>query len=179
MSKPQPLSLETIYEESGSFVASTGSMQHKDGGETINGLISSRSIPTVDIQQRRANENHQKPPIEVRFRDGTKRYIHPSTTSTMIINRKNLLDSSHDDLSSKKIFNSNHRQIIHSNFNKNNFQTKPPLVVTIITAEDLRRFGTISALSSSSDGSETSTATRSQTISPMEKIKELDDNHQG
>ncbi|CAF1689096.1 unnamed protein product, partial [Adineta ricciae] len=57
--------LETIYEESGSFVASTGNSQNQVlTNETINGLISARSIPPVNFHRQRACDNVVKPPIE-------------------------------------------------------------------------------------------------------------------
>jgi hypothetical protein len=165
MSKPRSLTpLETIYEESGSFNISTSSSQHTYTDETINGLISARSIPSVNIERKRALENHTKPPIEVRFRDGSIRYIHPSSTKSMITNRRDLLDSSHNNLSSKKISNLNSQKII---------QKKPPLVFTIITIEDLRQAGVMSAVYSSSDESDVP----SRTITPIENIGSIQDIH--
>jgi len=176
MSKPRSLTpLETIYEESGSFNVSISSSQHTYTDETINGLISARSIPSVHIQRQRALENQPKPPIEVRFRDGSIQYIHPSSRKPMIINRRDLLDSSHNNLSSKKISNSNSQRIIQSNFNKKDFQTKPPLVFTIITVEDLRQAGIRSAIYSSSDESDLS----SRAITPTENTKTIEDIHKG
>src|SRR5690349_17162078 len=137
--------LETIYEESGSFIASNIDIQHKlnnneHKNEIINGLISARSMPSVDIERKRANESHQqKPPIEVQYRDGSKHYIHPSPTATIIKNRRKLLNSSYDNISSKKSSHSKYRQIFRSNINKKNLQTKPPLVITIITNDDLNQ----------------------------------------
>ena len=113
--------LETIYEESGSFLASFDHNQTINKEETINGLISARTIPSVAIQRQRANEQESKPPIEVRFRDGSKRYIHPSTTATMIINRRNLLDSSNENLSSTQIAIPYYRKIFSPQLNKRNF----------------------------------------------------------
>jgi hypothetical protein len=164
-------SLETIYEESASFVGSTISSPHNYIDETINGLISARTIPSVDIERQRAYENHRKPPIEVQFRDGSKRYIHPSTTTSMIINRRNLLDSSSENLSSKKI-------VSNINFHRKNFhRKKPPLVLTIITAEDLRQAG-ITSNASSSSSSDTSDLS-SRTNTPNKSIKSIEDIHQG
>jgi len=169
MSKPRSLTpLETIYEESGSFNVSTSSSQHTYKDETINGLISARSIPSVNIERQRALENHTKPPIEVRFRDGSIRYIHPSSTKPMIKNRRNLLDSSHNNLSSKKISNLNSQEIIQKNFRK-----KPPLVLTIITIEDLRQAGVMSTVYSSSDESDVP----SRTITPIENNGSIQDIH--
>jgi hypothetical protein len=169
-----PAPLETIYEESGSFIASTVDISQEFNNETINGLISARAIPSVDLQRQRAHENDKKPPIEVRFRDGSKRYIHPSTTTTMITNRRNLLNSSEENLSSKKPFNTNSRQIFPSNLNKNKF----PLVLTIITADDLNQAGITPTISSSPSESDRSTSIRSQTNSPMEKRKIIEDIHE-
>ena len=75
--------LETIYEESGSFIASTHDIQnqqndHEQTNGIVDGHISSRSITPVHIQRQRENEKLPKPPVEVRFRDGSKRYIHSS-----------------------------------------------------------------------------------------------------
>jgi hypothetical protein len=164
--------LETIYEESGSFIASTENSQPDYHIETTNGLISARAIPTVNIQRQRAND---RPPIEVRFRDGSKRYIHPSTTATMIINRRNLLNSSGENLSS------NYRSIIRSNFNKRTFQqSKPPLVLTIITEDDMKQAGITPPRSSSTSGSDISTITPSPSInSPLLSFDSLENSREG
>ena len=159
--------LETIYEESGSFIASTENSQPDYRVENTNGLISARVIPTVNIQRQRAND---KPPIEVRFRDGSKRYIHPSTTATMIINRRNLLNSSGENSST------NYRSFFRSNFNKRTFQqSKPPLVLTIITEDDMKQAGITPSISSSASGSDISTITPSPSInSPLLSFDSLD-----
>lgn len=98
-------SLETIVEESPSFVSSAVSIKEYRKYSLIDnffvdGLISARSIPTVDVERRRLKPVTRKPPIEVRFLDGSKRFIPPA----------------------KK-------------------ENRVPVVVTIITAEDLDRLG--------------------------------------
>jgi hypothetical protein len=175
--KAQAISpLETIYEESSSFIASTDNSQEDYRDETINGLISARAIPTVNIRRQRTNEYEQKPPIEVRFRDGSKRYIHPSTTTTMIINRRNLLNSSDNNNN----LSSNYQQLSRSNFNKRTFQTKPPLVLTIITADDLKQAGITPSRSSSASGSDISPITPSPSInSPLLSFDSLENSHDG
>lgn len=142
--------LETIYEESGSFAASTSSSQYKSIDETL----SAHSISTITTQQQqRVHDNHQKPPIEVRFRDGSRRYI-PPLNSASRRKDKNFFNTSYDTSS------------IKTNSTRRSFQRKPPLVVTIITAEDLQQAGIISNVSSSSDTSNIS----SRTSTPMESI---------
>ena len=163
MFKAQPITpLETIYEESGSFATSTTYSHYESKDESISGLISARSIPSVDIERQRANDNEKKPPIEVRFRDGSKRFIHPSTTATMMINRRNLLNSSQDNL-----------------LTKNFFPTKPPLVFTIITAEDLQQAGLTPTISSSASGSDLSIRSHSQASSPFVGVASIEDIQQG
>jgi len=157
--QPNP-PLETIYEESGSFVASTVNIQHQPNNNahptgTINGLISARSIPSVDFQRQRGNVKQQRPPIEVRFRDGSKRYIHPSSEAAMIMNRRKLLNSSQNNLSSKTMPNSSYQQIFNSNLN----QPRHPVVITIITADDLQQAGVTPTYSSSPDESVRSMST--------------------
>ncbi|CAF4004227.1 unnamed protein product [Adineta steineri] len=168
--KPQPNApLETIYEESGSFNTSLVSMHHPlhnhiyNTQGTINGLISARSIPPVNFyKQRAATGNQHKPPIEVRFRDGSKRFIHPGKTATMIINRRNVINSSNKNLSSKTISHLKPPQIYNSHRNKENIQSRPhSIVLTIITANDLKRIGLTPTDSSSPDTSTTPMSTPS------------------
>lgn len=135
--------LETIYEESSSF----GGSSYKSVDENL----SIRSIPSIDIQSQRVHDNHSKPPIEVRFRDGSKRYIPPLNSTSMIKNRRTIQNSSFDTLSSK------------TTSTRRSIQTKAPLVVTIITAEDLRQAGIQSSSSDTSVLSSRST-TPSETI---------------
>ncbi|CAF3301074.1 unnamed protein product [Rotaria socialis] len=175
--------LETIYEESGSFVASNTDFEHKlynhaSKNETINCLISSRSTPSIDIQRQRINGNQAKPPIEVRYRDGSKRFIHSSAAFPMIINRKQLLDSSPDNLSLNKISNSNYHQIRSTNFPKKHLQSKAPLVITIITADDLNQAGITPTISSSSDDSEILTLAHSPSKSSINTNKSIQSNRQ-
>ncbi|CAF3282538.1 unnamed protein product [Rotaria sp. Silwood2] len=180
--KTQPIApLETIYEESGSFIASTADIErqlnnHLHINETFNGLISARSIPTVDIQRQRIHENQKKPPIEVRFRDGSKRFIPPSSkkSTAMIMNRRKILNSSHDNLSSNKKHHINSQQIFHTKH-----QTRAPLVITIITAEDLHQAGMTPTISSSSDDSERSTVAHSLSKSSIDTVLTVQDIRQG
>jgi hypothetical protein len=159
--------LETIYEESGSFISATGNFQQRSRRhrsmnvpvrQTINGLISARSIPTVDIQRQRIiHECQSKPPIEVRYRDGSKRYIHPSNT-TIETSRRGSINSSHDDLSA----NSSCQHTVHSNTNDKSSTANTPLVFTVITAHDLDRAGITPIISSSPEESEKSITSQSQ-----------------
>ncbi|CAF3577492.1 unnamed protein product [Rotaria sordida] len=185
--KNQPIApLETIYEESGSFIASNVDIgrqlnNHPCINETFGGLISARSIPTVDIQRQRTLENQQKPPIEVRFRDGSKRFIHPASTKTtaMIMNRRKILDSSQNNLSSNNISNSNYQQIFNTNFHRKHHQSKAPLVITIITADDLNQAGITPTISSSSDDSERSTIAHSMSKSSIDTVLTVQDIRRG
>ncbi|CAM4826308.1 unnamed protein product [Rotaria magnacalcarata] len=175
--------LETIYEESGSFTAPTIDFEHQlynhaSKNEAINCLISSHSTPPIDIQRQRITGNQAKPPIEVRYRDGSKRFIHPSTALPMIINRKQCLDFSPDNLLLNKISNSNYQQIQSTNFPKKHLQTKAPLVITIITAEDLNQAGITPTISSSSDDSEILALDHSPLKSSINTNKSLQSNHQ-
>lgn len=181
--------LETIYEESGSFISSSADTEHRvnrDGhiNETIRGLISARSIPSVNFQRQRINEHQLKPPIEVRFRDGSKRYIHQSSSSkataaTMIMNRRKILDSSQNNLSSTIQANSNYKQIFSNKIPRRTFQTKVPLVITIITAEDLNQAGITPTISSSSDDSEIQALASTQSKPLIDHMKIMKDIHQG
>jgi hypothetical protein len=159
--------LETIYEESGSFIASAVDIQnhqtdHQQSNETINGLISARSIPSVNIQRQITNENPPKPPIEVRFRDGSKRFIQSSSTATTTVkHRKKFLDTPYENLSSKKSSNSKYLPILNSNSNKK----KPPLVITIISADEIKQANLSPILSTSPSGSEMSSVTSSKSTS--------------
>ena len=162
--------LATIYEESGSFIATFSNHQQGDQESRSDfGLISSRSIPTVDRQRQRIYSYRRKPPIEVRFRDGSKRFIHPSTTAKMLLNRRNLLDSSQG-----KTVHFQHRPIFHSKFQSSTIRSKPlPLVITIITADDLQQAGITPTSSSSASSSDISSIAQSQTDSPMHRLKPL------
>ncbi|CAF5114932.1 unnamed protein product [Rotaria sp. Silwood1] len=179
--KSQPIApLETIYEESGSFIASTVDIERQLNNqsyinETFNSLISSHTIPTINILQQKTNENQKKPPIEVRFRDGSKRFISPSLTNptTMVTNRRKIFNSSHDNLTL------NNQQINNGNFHAKH--SKTPLVITIITADDLNEAGitpTISS-SSSSDDSERSTIAVSLSKSSIDTVITVQDIRQG
>ncbi|CAF1046761.1 unnamed protein product [Adineta ricciae] len=135
--------LETIYEESGSFVASTGNSQNQVlTNETINGLISARSIPPVNFHRQRACDNVVKPPIEVRFRDGSKRFIQPSAACAMMMGRKEFIDSSDADLSLNAMPNFKYQHLFNINpTNQQCIRRQPPIVITIITANDMKQAG--------------------------------------
>ncbi|CAF0788914.1 unnamed protein product [Rotaria sp. Silwood1] len=186
---PPAVHLETIYEESGdSLSSSVVNIQHKlDNREqssiywsnqTSHGLISARSIPTVDVQRRRQeNECQQKPPIEVRYLDGTKRYIHPllTTTSTIIKRRKYSRSSRHDSSSPIKI-NTKSRQIFNiTPKKKKKLPKKPEIMLTIITAEDLSQAGITPPSTSSLDESDTLALTKSQSNSSVDTLKAVKD----
>ena len=170
--------LETIYEESGSFVSSTLDSFHQRSNfqspvspypQTINGLISARSIPTVDSQRQRVHEHlHKRPPIEVRFRDGSKKFIQPSqtnpVTTTLIKNRRNLFPTSSS--SSSSVSNNDHQQFNSKPTNVNN--SKPTIILTIITANDLDRAGITPSVASSADDSECSFLGKSISSSSIE-----------
>ena len=185
MLKTQPIvPLETIYEESGSFTVSKIDIpnqlnKYEHPNEVINDLISAHSIPSVGIQRNRAIKCLQKPPIEVRFRDGSKRYIHPSTTTATTMNRRNLSDSSHDNLLSKQVLLSKYRPIFNTNLHTKNVQAKIPLVVTIITADDLNEAEITPTMSPSSDDSEISTSIETQSRSLTNNIRVIENIQQG
>jgi hypothetical protein len=159
--KTQPVApLETIYEESGSFITTPIQIQYQasnyNHNETINGLISARSIPSVDVERQRAIEHQQKPPIEVRYRDGSTHYIHSSKTGTMTRNRRKPFGPSSKNLS----LNKKYRQIFNSN-EQNTQSTRLPSSLTIITVNDLTQAGVSPSILSSPDESVISTSTKS------------------
>lgn len=169
-------SLATIYEEPGSFLTTADS--HSNGNQQSQsdfGLISARSIPTVDRQRQRTFPYRRKPPIEVQFRDGSKRFIHPSTTAKMLLNRRNLLASS-----GVKTVRFQRQPIFHSKFQSSTIRPKPvPLVITIITAEDLRQAGITPTSSSSASSSDLSSITQLQADSPMHRLNPLEEIPEG
>ena len=130
--------LETIYEESGSLNSSNIDLTERSKftapilpiiQKKFTGLISSRSIPSVDSQRQRTDEITQKFPVEVQYRDGSKCFIPPS------------------------------------NCPKNSYEkirtSKPPLVIDIITINDLNRAGITPSISSSPSESELSRSSSS------------------
>lgn len=161
--------LATIYEESGSFIASfINNQDNSNENKTDCGLISARSIPSVDRQRQRTYTTRRKPPIEVRFRDGSKRYIHPSTTAKMILNRRNLLDSSQSNFPPRKYVRFQDRP---------NSQLKARTrILTIITADDLRQAGITPPSSSSGSSADRSSMTPSsqQIDSPFYQLNTLE-----
>jgi hypothetical protein len=195
VSKAQPvippnIHLETIYEESGSSLSSSivddvhyrsRNRQQSSTNSTkqaIHGLISARSIPSVDVhRRRRANENEheEKPPIEVRYRDGSKRYIHPSTTP-MIINRRKSFHSSRHDSSSTSKTNTKHRPIFNTlPKKKKNLPKNSEIILTIITAADLTQADITPPSTSSPDESDTLLLSKSLSNSSMDTIKTVQD----
>ena len=138
------VSLETIYEESTSRTPSLSNSRCDLDEERLSGLISSRSISSVSFERQRLYEHKKnRLPIEVQFRNGSKQFIHPTTTP--------------------------------SKFRR----TKRPLVLTIITADDLRQAGITPGLSSSTSGSDLSIRSLSQASSPFVRIKSLEDIQEG
>ncbi|CAF4941979.1 unnamed protein product, partial [Rotaria magnacalcarata] len=72
----------------------------------------------------------------------------------------------------------NYQQIQSTNFPKKHLQTKAPLVITIITAEDLNQAGITPTISSSSDDSEILALDHSPLKSSINTNKSLQSNHQ-
>lgn len=171
--------LETIYEESGSYASSILPRQQVLNSpyhsQAINGLISARSIATVDIHRQRVHPSTKKPPIEVRFRDGSKRFIQSS--SLVLNNGRSLFHSSplpqqHQLSSEKPIVQSNgHPSPAHP--------LKTPLVFTIITADDLERAGATPSICSSPDEFDRSYLTQSFSVSSVETMRSLKDTSHG
>jgi hypothetical protein len=186
---PPPPHLETIYEESGSSLSSsivdihhqsrnrqTSSTQSTN--QTIHGLISARSIPSVDVHRRRRTNEHQlKPPIEVRYRDGTKRFIPPSlTTIPMIVNRRKYAHSSRHDSSLSTKLNTKYRQIFNTTpIEKKKLLKQSEIMLTIITAEDLSQAGVSPPSTSSPDESDTFALMKSQSNSSLDTFKTVKD----
>lgn len=188
------LHLETIYEESGSSLSlsSLVDLQHQSynrqqsliasTNQAIQGLISARSIPSVDVHRRnRSNEHQQKLPIEVRYRDGTKRYIHPSLTITpMVVNRRKYTRSSRHDSSSSSSstskINPKYRQIFNTTpKKKKKLSKKSQIALTIITADDLSQAGITPPSTSSPDESDTLAFTKSLSNSSLDTINTMKD----
>jgi hypothetical protein len=185
---PPPVHLETIYEESGSSLTSSmvdihhQSRNHHiiapySSTQSTRGLISARSIPSVDVHRRkRVNENQQKPPIEVRYRDGSKRYIQPSlTTAPMIVNRRKYGHSSRHDSSSTRS-NSKYRQMFNlTPKKKKKLPEKSKIILTIITAEDLSQAGITPSSISSPDESDALALAKSLSNSSLDTLKTVTD----
>ncbi|CAF3763366.1 unnamed protein product [Rotaria sordida] len=183
--------LETIYEESGdSHSSSIVNIQRQFdnreqssscwSNQTFHGLISARSIPTVDVHRRRQeNDCQHKPPIEVRYLDGTKCYIHPSlttTTASTIIKRRKYSRSSRHDSSSPIKINTKSRQIFNiTPKKKKKLPKKPEIMLTIITVEDLSQAGITPPSTSSLDESDTLALTKSHSNSSVDTLKAVKD----
>ena len=182
--------LETIYEESASSLSSSiVDANHQSSARqqlspfyranyTTRGLISARSIPSVDVHRRRqrrrpAFESPEKPPIEVRFRDGSSRFIQPASGSQI---RRKQLYSSRYDLSSTSKMNNKYRQIFNNlSKKKRQLPKRPELLLTVITAADLRQAGVTPPLTSSPDESETVTLSKSLSNSSLDTIRTVND----
>ncbi|CAF2739643.1 unnamed protein product [Rotaria sp. Silwood2] len=186
---PPAVHLETIYEESGDSLSSSIvniQIQYDNreqpsinwSNQTSHGLISARSIPTVDVhRQRQETECQKKLPIEVRYLDGTKRYIHPSLTptSTIIKRRKYSRSCRHDSSPPIKI-NTKSRQILNvAPKKKKKLPKKPEIMLTIITAEDLSQAGITPPSTSSFDESDTLALTKSHSNSSVDTLKAVKD----
>ena len=186
---PPPIHLETIYEETGSSPSSSmndiyyrrGKQFLPNTNQTIYGLISARSIPSVDVhRRRRIFEQQEKPPIEVRNRDGTKRFIHSNLPSnSMIMNRRKYPYSSRHDSS----FNTSaaitttgrlspkYRQIWNTTpKRKKKSGKKSEILLTIITAEHLTQAGITPPSTTSPDESETVPLPKSTTNKTVQDI---------
>lgn len=193
---PVAIHLETIYEETGSSLSSSNvDTNHQSSTRqqlspfnranyTTHGLISARSIPSVDVHRRRqrhrpaALEYQEKPPIEVRFRDGSTRLIHPAAATTSAASksrRKQSYSSRYDFLSTSKM-NNKYRQIFNTlSKKKKHLPKKPELLLTVITAADLYQAGVTPPLTSSPDESETVTLTKSLSNSSLDTIQTAND----
>jgi hypothetical protein len=183
---PPTVHLETIYEESGgSFASSVIDGSHQKSAHqavsspldssnyATHGLISARSIPSVDVHRRqrhrRHDEHQNKPPIEVRFRDGSKRYIPPATIASpnAILKhaRKNRLSSRYDLTSIARMPNK-YRPLLNTlPKHKSHPVQNNDVLLTIITTEQMQSAGVSPSLISSPDESETVTLHDSSSIS--------------
>lgn len=174
---PPTVHLETIYEESDhSFSSSVvnihphpSSIRQKfSSSHPTDGLVSARSIPSVDNHRRRRYRRiiaDAKPPIEVRFRDGSKRYIHPSASSNSTNNSIN-----RSGIQTKKKY----RQVLSSMPSATKTK-KSEIVLTIITAADLHQAGISPSFTSSPDESETVTITKSHSNSSLDTLHTMND----
>ena len=198
---PAGIYLETIYEESdGAFSSSAIDVNYSSlifraasPSNQVNystqGLISARSLPSVDEHRQRwkpttldGTENPSKPPIEVRFRDGSKHYIHssvnnttPTTTAALKSRRKYSISSRHETNSNPKLANKHRSTISSLPKKKKILPKKSEIILTIITAADLRQAGVTPPLTSSPDDSETVTLTKSLSSSSLDTIQTFND----
>lgn len=195
---PPPVHLETIYEESGSSLTSSMADLHhharhhpksfaSNAAHLTHGLISARSIPSVDVHRRRRTseqsspsqqQQQHKPPIEVRFRDGTKRYIQPlHTAAPLIINRRKYSPSSRHEPSSTTKGIIKHRQMFNMTPKKKKKQLaqKSKIILTIITAEDLSQADITPPSTSSPDETDTLALTKTHSNSSLDTLKTVTD----
>lgn len=178
--------LETIYEESDGGISSSAveiSQRSSIRQQTpppanqrnyrAQGLISARTIPSVDFQKKtrlpqrvapiELNKTIKKPPIEVHFRDGTKRLIHPAITEKSIDDRRK------SSVSSKIPLSINSKSMINPSSKKNE------ILLTIITTADLRQAGISPTSTTSSDVSETMNLTKSNSNTSLDTLKTMND----
>ena len=191
---PPPIHLETIYEETGSSPSSSmmdihhhryyhrGRQTIPGTNQTIHGLISARSIPSVDVHRRpRIVDRQEKPPIEVRNRDGTKRFIHSNlSTTSMNMNRRKYSHSSRHDLSfltsSSTTATAKARQLWNITPKKKKKSSKKPEIrLTIITADELREAGITPPSTTSPDESEAVSLPKSPSNSSLPPNKTVQD----
>ena len=198
---PPPIHLDTIYEESASSLTSSSSPSAADARQpfssrplppstfpfssnhsAVHGLISARSIPSVDaFRLQQTNDSHERPPIEVRFRDGSTRYIHPATNPRLTNSlRKNAPIIPYDAPTSLKMTNK-HRPTFNSMPKKKMLllAKKPTTVLTIITAQDLMQAGITPPMTTSPEESESLTITRSRSNSSVDTMKSAKDADEG
>lgn len=192
---PPPVHLETIYEETGSSPSTSAidihhrhhyhHHHHHRGqqiipgtNQTMHGLISARSIPSVDVhRRRRIIDQQEKPPIEVRNRDGTKCFIHSELPATsMNMNRRKYSHSSRHDSSNhtSSITMKNapkYRQIWNTApKKKKKSNSKPEIRLTIITADELSEAGITPPSTTSPDESETISLPKSPSNKTVQEI---------
>lgn len=189
LAPPAAIHLETIYEESDySFSSSTVNIHPKSRSirqkfspsQRTDGLISARSIPSVDLHHHRRRRYRRittdpKPPIEVRFRDGSTRFIQPTSTNSPI-NRSGIQTKKKYSHSNNSKFNEKYRQVFSSLPNSTNITTKKSsIVLTIITEDDFRQAGISPPLTSSPDESETVTISKSHSNSSIDTLHTTND----
>ena len=177
--------LETIYEESGSFIASTSDAQRRLSSQassssvkqTVSGLISARSVLSVDAQRQRAQAHPTRPPIEVRFRDGSKRLIYSTAKASPTTKTRSTLHfKGRDDAPAKPVLNGKHRPGMTAPSNGKPLPSKPTSMLTIITAADLDRARITPTTSSSSSPDECeSSLVSNSSMGTLKTIQEISD----
>lgn len=138
--------LETIYEEPSNWNGSGNPVpppviQQTHTDAIVTGLISARSLPPVNAQrqqQQQPVESQAKPPIEVRFRDGSKRFIHSDNENAAAGAEASSSDAAQANAAAAYYQNQ------QPNFGQQRVQRRPPIVITIISAKDLRQIDVVS-----------------------------------